>query len=149
MKKEIIDYSNQFIRNVKDDFDFDLPGEVSVLGQTYQVIYTNHELCGREIHKTENGTVAGLCDEFRKKIYIDAELYYHTHEYTPDGRALWDLMEVLRHEIIHAYFNESGLCDEFEPSDNEILVDWLALKMPAMIKTMGNILDDIQERSID
>lgn len=37
--------------------------------------------------------------------------------------------EVLRHEIIHAFFDEAGLSNY---SENEQLVDWLAVQIPKM-----------------
>ena len=37
--------------------------------------------------------------------------------------------EVMRHEIIHAFFSEAGLDDY---SDNEQLVNWLAIQIPKM-----------------
>ena len=39
--------------------------------------------------------------------------------------------EVLRHEIIHAFFYEAGLEDY---SDNEQLVDWIAKQFPKLEK---------------
>lgn len=40
--------------------------------------------------------------------------------------------EVLRHEIIHAFFSEAGLDDY---SANEQLVNWLAIQLPKIKKT--------------
>ena len=39
--------------------------------------------------------------------------------------------EVLRHEMIHAFFDESGL-DEY--SNDERLVDWIAMQFPKMLE---------------
>jgi hypothetical protein len=39
--------------------------------------------------------------------------------------------EVMRHELIHAFFSESGLDDY---SSNEQLVDWLAAQFPKLYK---------------
>lgn len=41
---------------------------------------------------------------------------------------------VLRHEIIHAFFEESGLSDNSEYAGNEELVDWIAIQFPKMQK---------------
>lgn len=43
---------------------------------------------------------------------------------------------VLRHEIIHAYFFESGLLDY---GTNEQLVDWIVLQFPKMLETFKRI----------
>lgn len=42
--------------------------------------------------------------------------------------------EVLRHEMIHAFFDESGL-DQY--SDDEQLVNWLAVQFPKMLKAFA------------
>lgn len=46
--------------------------------------------------------------------------------------------QTLRHEIIHAFFAESGLTgvDEWTGSlyDNEVLVDWLAMQFPKILE---------------
>lgn len=38
--------------------------------------------------------------------------------------------EVIRHEIIHAFFHESGL---YQYGDDELLVTWLAIQFPKML----------------
>lgn len=43
---------------------------------------------------------------------------------------------VTRHEIIHAYLFESGLQ---ELTNNEILVDWLAIQFPKLSKTFNEL----------
>ena len=45
----------------------------------------------------------------------------------------------LRHEIVHAFFNESGLMDSAFAYDgawakNEEMVDWLAIQIPKIYK---------------
>jgi hypothetical protein len=42
--------------------------------------------------------------------------------------------EVMRHELVHAFFYESGLC---EYSDNEQLVDWIATQYDKLHKAFG------------
>lgn len=44
--------------------------------------------------------------------------------------------EVLRHEIVHAFFNECGLDDY---CNNEELVDWIAIQFPKMLKVFQEI----------
>lgn len=44
--------------------------------------------------------------------------------------------EVMRHEVIHAFFNESDLSDY---SNNEELVDWLAMQFPKMFKVFQEL----------
>lgn len=44
----------------------------------------------------------------------------------------------VRHEIIHAFLNESGLKDNFEHAHRmgheETMVDWIALQFPKILK---------------
>lgn len=44
--------------------------------------------------------------------------------------------KVKRHEVIHAYFYESGLTDY---AGNEQLVDWIAWQFPKMLETFKQI----------
>ena len=44
--------------------------------------------------------------------------------------------KVLRHEIIHAFFNESGLMENSDYARNEELIDWIACQIPRMVKLM-------------
>lgn len=44
--------------------------------------------------------------------------------------------ETLSHEVIHAYFRESGL---YSYMKDEVLVDWIAVQMPKMVKTFQEL----------
>ena len=50
-----------------------------------------------------------------------------------------DTRKVLRHEIIHAYFYESGVWDMSGSSEawarDETITDWFAIQAPKMLKT--------------
>ena len=55
------------------------------------------------------------------------------------GRAicLKRLCEVVLHiKHIHAFFSESGLWGNSGLGKNELLVDWLAIQLPKMVKVM-------------
>ena len=77
----------------------------------------------------------GMCKEYDRQIAI-----------RPLGNMLSDddltvtkskrYNEVLRHEIIHAFFSESGLDDY---SGNEQLVNWLAIQFPKMQKAFEEV----------
>lgn len=72
----------------------------------------------------------GLCKEYDKKITIrnvGSMLCEDDSEETKKRR--YD--EVLRHEIVHAFFIESGLDDY---TLNEQLVNWIAMQFPKMQK---------------
>lgn len=44
------------------------------------------------------------------------------------------MAKVFRHEIVHAFFGESGLKDYMH---DETLVDWIAAQLPKMVKVMA------------
>lgn len=98
---------------------------VNILGQEYRIIID-------ESLKDTNAD--GMCKEYDKEIYIrnfKDMLCNDDTELTKKRR--WD--EVLRHEIIHAFFIESGL-EEY--SSNEQLVDWIAKQFPKMQDAFEN-----------
>lgn len=44
--------------------------------------------------------------------------------------------EVVRHEVIHAFFSESGLSEYWE---DETLVDWMAVQFPKIAKVFKEL----------
>lgn len=110
--------------------------KLNVLGTVYTIekkAYSEDE-CFKE-----NG-FAGYCSDYKKKIVI---LDLTTN---PDWKT--ERLEVvkryeaetLRHEIIHAFLNESGLkqnCNSsFGPwSKNEEMVDWFAIQGPKIMES--------------
>ena len=42
--------------------------------------------------------------------------------------------KVLRHEILHAFIRESGICEYFDEMDEEQIVDWVAYQFPKIQK---------------
>ena len=96
---------------------------VNVLGTKYSISQSNKvdDMC------LEN--CSGYCDQSVKKIVID------TFQEAPNSLA--DLEEykkqVIRHELVHAFLNESGLCGE-SWGRNEEIVDWIAYQFPKLLK---------------
>lgn len=74
----------------------------------------------------------GLCDTSTKMIIIR-----NMDELYDDPDSLEDLetykRKVIRHEIIHAMFYESGLAGGSGYENDETLVDWIAIQVPKMI----------------
>lgn len=95
--------------------------KTNILGTEYSV----------EIDDTLEKTNAdGMCKGYDKEIFIRSIDSMLCDEDSTDTKKM-RFNEVLRHEIIHAFFNEAGL---YEYSGNEQLVDWLAIQFPKICK---------------
>ena len=96
---------------------------INVLGTEYN-IYRKTEEEDRFLEKCD-----GYCDKTSKKIVVrefkDGEVEFDNLK--------WYLDKVLRHEIVHAFLIESGLCENAS-HDDEQTVDWIAIQFPKMLK---------------
>lgn len=104
---------------------------INVLGTAYTVVETDRQtdkrLCGCD----------GFCDKTSKEIVITTEA--EDSDLADWG---WYRNKVLRHEIIHAFFFESGLCENFENKPwgiMETLVDWFAIQYPKIKKIFDEL----------
>ena len=94
--------------------------KINVLGTDYEVI-TKGDAKGND----------GYTDFTSKKIVIQ--------EMTKATKYEWDNLSVhekrtIRHELVHAFMHESGLCHNSEWGRDETLVDWIAIQAPKLIK---------------
>jgi len=106
--------------------------EINVLGTIYKIEYNTVD----EDLLLE--TLAGYMDVTTKKIIIRN----YTEEELDRPFNVKDLgyekNKVIRHEIIHAFLNESGLnensngCNSW--ANNEEMIDWFALQSPKIYK---------------
>lgn len=48
-------------------------------------------------------------------------------------------IKVIRHELVHAFILESGLCECCTWAENEELVDWIARQFPKMNKVFSEL----------
>lgn len=96
---------------------------INVLGTQYTITQSNK----LDDFNLEN--CDGYCDYSVKKIVID------TFQEAPNS--VQNLEEykkqVIRHELIHAFLNESGLNGE-SWGRNEEIVDWIAYQFPKLLK---------------
>lgn len=102
--------------------------EVSILGTTYKVFYSNPTT-----HPVLKDA-SGYCDWTNHSIVIDTE-----RDEDPNTVADFDryVNKVVRHEVIHAFFFESGLAESFEHRNfgqEETVVDWIAKQYPKIKK---------------
>lgn len=103
--------------------------KVDILGTTYEIIQSTESedpiLRGSD----------GYCDHTIKAIV-------HS-DFIPDEDSLKDLdaykNKVIRHEIIHAFLNESGLQCNSDWARNEEMIDYFAIQLPKMVKAMNSI----------
>lgn len=98
--------------------------KVSVLGTEYEIIQKDRN----EDPLLE--TRDAYCDSSVKKIIIpNLEKEYESKEDLETVKR-----RILRHEITHAFFFESGLDVNSEWGSDETLVDWIALQFPKLEK---------------
>ena len=79
---------------------------VNILGPDYKVIFENYT----DNPMFEKQSIDGYCDEIDKKIVICniktlPGYEEKSHEYCNKVKR-----QIMRHEIIHAFLSESGLC---------------------------------------
>lgn len=109
--------------------------KVNILGTEYKI----------EIHKVsedsfmEEKGLAGYCKEENKLIVV-ADMSEEKYFVGMDEKAQETYRKkTLRHEIMHAFLNESGLSDSSNRFDsawakNEEMVDWFAIQSPKIFK---------------
>ncbi len=97
--------------------------EVNVLGTVY-AIETHTWNDDRKLHEA-----LGYVEQYSKKIILKDIL--------ADCMTVEDLeqlrREVVRHEIVHAFFFESGMSDWAE---DETIVEWIAVMLPKLAAAM-------------
>ena len=108
---------------------------VDILGTRYRI----------EVHKIsedpymEQNSFEGYCSEFEKLIVVadvNEEKYFRLATQTERENVT---KTILRHEIVHAALNESGLSgnanvwNEAWPK-NEEMVDWMAIQIPKIVE---------------
>lgn len=91
---------------------------VMILGQRYSILEQTVEECP----KLKEAEANGLCEVYAKEIVI--------RKIEPDPLNYKNIEEfrkkVARHEIVHAFFAESG-CGRW--MEDEDLVDWIAMQV--------------------
>lgn len=108
---------------------------VNVLGQDYEIIVKKYN----EDEAFERRHIDGYQDGFLKRIVICDLSTYKGWEHEPKECIEVAQKQTLRHEIVHAFFYESGLADSSAFSDspwakNEEMIDWFALQGPKIYK---------------
>ena len=113
---------------------------VNVLGTKYAI----------EVHKrSENKLMQdincdGYCSADNHKIVVADMTEKKSFPYFDESEAHEYFKKTLRHEIIHAFLNESGLQEsssglEVAWAKNEEMVDWMAIQMPKIYKAFCDV----------
>ena len=100
---------------------------VSVLGEEYTIHYLNPEDDATLNH------CQGYTDESTREIVVRRDL---ADSDDPMNVSDWSAIRkaTTRHEIVHAFFFESGLGCESDYAQNEELVDWIARQGPKLYR---------------
>lgn len=100
---------------------------VNILGTPYEIIVKKYD----EDEAFERRSIVGFCDGYVKEIVVCDMHTYKGWENEAEKTVVAAQKQTLRHEIVHAFFHESGLMDsssavECPWSQNEEMVDWIA-----------------------
>ncbi len=102
---------------------------VDILGTPYEIIYENWTEGGR----FERNAYCGICYEGIHTIYICRMDTVPSWKNVEKDMVTQHEKLTLRHEIVHAFFNESGLMESSSASSegwarNEEMIDWIAIQ---------------------
>lgn len=104
---------------------------INVLGTEYTITVKKYD----EDEIFERRSFCGYCDGYSKKIVVGDLKTFKGWEHEEKQTIKECQKQILRHEITHAFFNESGLQDSAFAYDgawakNEEMVDWFATQGP-------------------
>jgi hypothetical protein len=102
--------------------------KISILGQKYDYA----EISDKDDVKMTG--FDGYCDGCGKIIRINNDFNINDPANISDLEAY--KRQVKRHEIVHAFFEESGL-EEYK--NNELLVEWIAKQFPKLTKAFQQV----------
>jgi hypothetical protein len=109
--------------------------KINILGTTYTI----RRVDAGEDEYMDKMQFGGYCDGDGKEIVLLNMRTLPDFENEPKSVTIRREKETLRHEIIHAFFNESGLkwnavCVEKAWVKNEEMIDWIAIQFPKILK---------------
>jgi hypothetical protein len=101
--------------------------KIKILGEEWTI---------EERNESEDPALAdfdGYCDSSVRKIVVDGQ-NARKEDLTAKRDLLWFKRKVYRHEIVHAFLEESGLSESSFWATNEEMVDWIALQFPKLLR---------------
>ena len=107
----------------------------NILGTDYEILKKKYN----EEEAIERRSICGYCDDYTKKLVICDMSTYKGWEHEQPETIEQAEKETTRHEIVHAFFSESGLKDSTFAYDggwakNEEMIDFLAVQIPKIHK---------------
>lgn len=111
--------------------------KIDVLGTPYEILFKDYS----EDPLFKENSYDGYCDSINKEIVIcNMKTFPMWENYTDEYCKRYE-REILRHELIHAFLNESGLqnnaINPITPwAKNEEMIDWFAIQFPKIVKAM-------------
>lgn len=108
--------------------------KINVLGTEYCIMFKSDEEVAKDM-LCNVGECGGYCSSAEKTIVIAKFDQLHgENEESKEYLKKWNM----RHEIIHAFLNESGISDNANEAKcwakNEEMVDWFAIQSPKIYK---------------
>lgn len=103
--------------------------KIEILGVEYEILIKKPE------EDIKLKSIDGYCDSSINAIVVC--------DFEEDENSIMDLegykREVIRHELIHAFLNESGLRCSSDWARNEEMVDYFAIQFPKMFEVMRKL----------
>lgn len=97
--------------------------------ETINILGTDYTIYKRTEAEDPNlNGIVGYCDATNKTIVVHTMDGMQAESGLPIGDGQYAQNETLRHEIIHAFLNESGLSGECDWACNEEMVDYFAIQ---------------------
>lgn len=108
---------------------------VNILGTKYKILVRKYD----DDPYFAKRSIDGYCDSLNNVIVVCDMTTYKGWEDETKEYALKAQNEVMRHEIVHAFLNESGLKASTGSYDcgwarNEEMVDWIAVQGPKIYR---------------
>lgn len=114
--------------------------KINILGTEYRI--ETHKVS--EDSYLEDNKLSGYCGE-EEKLIVVADMSEEKYFTGMDKKAQETYRKkTLRHEIMHAFLNESGLSDSSNQyggawAKNEEMVDWFAIQSPKIFKVYSEL----------
>ncbi len=113
--------------------------KINVLGTEYRIVFKNDDDIAEDMN-AEVGQYGGYCNEAKKLIAIALlDKCKGETEESKEYLTKWNP----RHEITHAFLNESGLSSNSNDTGcwakNEEMVDWFAIQSPKIFKVFAEM----------